>query len=89
MFQTLGICQAPFMARGYVSLHGLSALLSESLVSVEPSEGLYLRYDAGDWLGQRAKLVRPKFVQSIEKHWTRSGIRPNRLNNQHVEIWTE
>ncbi|MHB8205527.1 MAG: RNA ligase family protein [Desulfomonilaceae bacterium] len=82
MFQKLGICQAPFMARGHFSLQRLSALLSKSLVSVEPSEGLYLRYDDGDWLGQRAKLVRPKFVQSIEKHWTRSGIRPNRLSQQ-------
>jgi hypothetical protein len=70
------------MARGHFSLHALSALLSESLVSVEPSEGLYLRYDDGNWLGQRAKLVRPKFVQSIIKHWTRSGIRPNRLIQQ-------
>ena len=82
MFQRLGICQTPFMAGGHFSLHALSALLSESLVSVEPSEGLYPRYDDGDWLGQRAKLVRPKFVQSIEKHWTRSGIRPNRLRQQ-------
>jgi hypothetical protein len=82
MFQSLSICQAPFMAGGHFSLHALSALLSKSLVSVEPSEGLYLRYDDGDWLGQRAKLVRPKFVQSIEKHWARSGIRPNRLIHQ-------
>lgn len=82
MFQRLGICQAPFMARGHFSLHALNALLSESRVSAEPSEGLYLRYDDGDWIGQRAKLVRPKFVQSIEKHWTCRGIRPNRLSQR-------
>ena len=82
MFKKLGICQTPFMARGHFSIQRLSALFSKSLVSVEPSEGLYLRYDDGDWLGQRAKLVRSKFVQSIEKHWTRSGIRPNRLRQQ-------
>ncbi len=79
IFQKLGICQTPFMVRGHFSIQTLSALFSKSLISVETSEGLYLRYDNGDWLSQRAKLVRPKFVQSIEKHWTCSGIRPNRL----------
>jgi ATP-dependent RNA circularization protein (DNA/RNA ligase family) len=82
MFQRLGIFQTPFMARGHFSIQTLSALFSKSLISEEPSEGLYLRYDDGDWLRQRAKLVRPKFVQSIERHWTRSGIRPNRLIRQ-------
>lgn len=82
MFQRLGICQTPFMARGHFSIQTLSASFSKSLVSAEPSEGLYMRYDDGDCLGQRAKLVRPKFVQSIERHWTRSGIRPNRLSKR-------
>lgn len=42
-------------------------------------EGLYLRSDQGDWLVQRAKLVRHDFIQSVEQHWSRSGIKPNRL----------
>ncbi|MDR3605620.1 MAG: RNA ligase family protein [Syntrophaceae bacterium] len=79
MFQRLGICQTPFIARGHFSFETLGTLFSKSLLSEEPSEGLYLRYDDGDWLGQRAKLVRSQFVQNIEKHWTRGGIRPNRL----------
>lgn len=33
----------------------------------------------GDWLEQRAKLVRPLFIQAVEKHWSRSAIKPNRL----------
>ncbi len=86
MFQRLGLCQTPFIARERFSLQTLGTLFSKSLVSVEPSEGLYMRYDDGDWLGQRAKLVRPKFVQSIERHWTRSGIRPNRLSQRINEL---
>ncbi len=39
----------------------------------------YLRFDQGDWLEQRAKLVRPAFIQSIGGHWSRSGITANRL----------
>ena len=35
-----------------------------------PVEGLYLRVDDGPWLGRRSKIVRPDFVQSIEKHWS-------------------
>lgn len=47
--------------------------------SDNPAEGLYLRFDQGDWLVQRAKLVRPAFIQPVEQHWSRSGIKPNRL----------
>ena len=65
MFQRLGICQTPFMARGHFSIQTLSASFSKSLVSAEPSEGLYMRYDDGDCLGQRAKLVRPKFLHNL------------------------
>lgn len=79
MLKSLGIWQAPFIARGHFSLQTLNTLFSQSLLSEGPSEGLYLRYDDGDWLGQRAKLVRPQFIQNIQKHRARSGIRPNRL----------
>ena len=79
MFESVEICQAPFIAKGHFSFQTLNTLFSKSRLCEEPGEGLYLRYDDGDWLGQRAKLVRPKFVQSIEKHLVPSAIRPNRL----------
>ena len=42
-------------------------------------EGLYLRLDEGDWLRQRAKLVRSDFTQAIGEHWVRKGIVANQV----------
>lgn len=78
-FQALGISQVPVVKRGRFSLPKLKSLLSQSKLSDEPAEGLYLRLDRGDWLEQRAKLVRPTFIRSVEQHWSRSNIRANRL----------
>jgi ATP-dependent RNA circularization protein (DNA/RNA ligase family) len=79
MFRKIGISPVPEVARGHFSLSELNKHLSQSRLSSQPAEGLYLRFDHRDWLAQRAKLVRPAFIQSIEQHWSRSGIKPNRL----------
>lgn len=79
VFRVLGISQVPRVGCGHFTLAKLSELLSQSQLSNKPAEGLYLRFDQGDWLIQRAKLVRPAFVQSVDQHWSRSGIRANRL----------
>lgn len=79
MLLTLGISKIPMIKRGHFSLLELNSLLSQSRLSANPAEGLYLRFDQGDWLAQRAKLVRPAFIQSIDEHWSRSGIKANRL----------
>ena len=79
MFRTMGIFQVPMIKRGYFSLSELNGLLLQSQLSDKPAEGLYLRFNRGDWLEQRAKLVRPAFIQSVEAHWSRSGIKANRL----------
>lgn len=82
VFDTLEISQVPMMERGYFTLSELESLLSQSQLSNNPAEGLDLRFDQYDWLEQRAKLVRPAFIQSIEQHWVRSGIKPNRLKRE-------
>lgn len=41
-----------------------------SAYSEEPAEGIYLRLDEGDWLLDRAKIVRPGFIVG-NQHWTR------------------
>jgi hypothetical protein len=51
-------------------------------LSDQPAEGVYLRIDGEEWLEKRAKLVRPAFIQSVENHWSRSAIKPNRLSTQ-------
>jgi len=78
-FRAIGISQVPKINRGHFTLLELSELLSQSQISDKSVEGIYLRFDQGDWLVQRAKLVRPAFIQSIEQHWSRSGIKANRL----------
>lgn len=79
MFNALGISQVPLIQRGHFTISELKNLVSQSQLSEHPAEGIYLRFDQGDWLEQRAKLVRPAFIQSIEKHWSRSTIKTHRL----------
>lgn len=74
------ITRVPVIARGRFLLPDLVKLLTRSQLTDHPAEGLYLRYDQNEWLVQRAKLVRPEFIRSIGKHWSRAPIRPNRLH---------
>lgn len=82
LFYTLGVFQVPVIQRGRFSFSEINNFLSQSKLSNNPAEGLYLRYDKGDWLEQRAKLVRPAFIQSIEQHWSRSNIKANQLKQE-------
>jgi len=77
----MDIALVPTIARGRFTLEKLVALLSQSHLGDQPMEGLYLRSDRGDWLDQRAKLVRPAFIQAIGQHWSHSGIKVNRLTS--------
>ena len=79
IFEAIGISTVPKIGRGHFTFMELSELLSQSQLSDKPAEGLYLRFDQGDWLVQRAKLVRPAFIQSVKQHWSSSGIKANRL----------
>lgn len=81
LLKKMHVSKVPSLARGHFSYQMLNKLLSKSKLSDQPAEGVYLRSDQGDWLGQRAKLVRPTFIQRVEQHWSRSAIRPNRLRS--------
>ena len=85
LFQKLSIAQVPPIAQGCFTVLELSKLLAHSKLSDQPAEGLYLRFDQGDWLAQRAKLVQPAFIQSVAQHWSHSAIRPNRLRTEDDE----
>lgn len=76
------ISKVPGIARGRFTYPEIQELLSQSKLTNQPAEGIYLRIDHGDWLEQRAKLVRPAFIQAVEQHWSRSAIRPNRLTHE-------
>jgi ATP-dependent RNA circularization protein (DNA/RNA ligase family) len=75
------ISKIPDIVRGRFTYSEIQKLLSQSKLTNQPAEGIYLRLDHGDWLEQRAKLVRPAFIQSVEQHWSRSTIRPNQLTH--------
>ncbi|MGA6926762.1 MAG: RNA ligase family protein [Desulfosarcina sp.] len=76
------IYRVPMIDRGLFALPDLSKFMIQSKLSNRPSEGIYLRFDQGDWLAQRAKLVRPTFIQAVAQHWSRSGIKANRLMSE-------
>lgn len=78
---SLGLTTSPILGQGRYSLSALQQLLlsTTSHFGVEPLEGIYLRRDSGPWLQDRAKLVRPEFVQAIDDHWTRHAFEKNSL----------
>jgi ATP-dependent RNA circularization protein (DNA/RNA ligase family) len=80
LFKKMLIEQVPIITRGHFTFPEIEKLLSQSKITDQPAEGLYLRFDQGERLVQRAKLVRPAFIQSVEQHWSRSALKPNRLS---------
>ncbi|MGE4192449.1 MAG: RNA ligase family protein [Pseudodesulfovibrio sp.] len=80
LFKAMSIAQVPALARGHFTYPEIQNLLAKSKLGDQPAEGVYLRIDQGDWLAQRAKLVRPAFIQAVDQHWSRSAIKPNRLS---------
>ena len=81
MLEEMGIEKVPEIAKGNYSLSDIQMMLTQSRLSNDLAEGLYLRIDQEDWLFKRAKLVRSSFIQSINGHWSRSSIKPNSLHS--------
>jgi ATP-dependent RNA circularization protein (DNA/RNA ligase family) len=77
VLDALHVSRIPRIASGRFSFAEIEKLISQSRLTDHTAEGIYLRIDHDDWLERRAKLVRPAFIQTIVKHWSRSAIRPN------------
>jgi ATP-dependent RNA circularization protein (DNA/RNA ligase family) len=75
----LGLYEVPVLKCGHFTLPELQNMLSVSVLGSRQAEGIYMRYDEGSWLGSRAKLVRPQFIQSQEVHWSKKELRVNSL----------
>lgn len=75
----LGISTVPILGIGCFDVQALGSMLDSSRLTVGPPEGLYVRRQNSLHLTARAKLVRAEFVQSIGTHWSRSGLRRNKL----------
>lgn len=84
IFASLAVLSVPLLKTGIFSLSALEEIFTRSWFGDSPAEGIYLRYDKEGWLQGRCKLVRPSFVQSVEEHWSRSAITPNRLGVLHA-----
>ena len=75
----LGLAPIPRLAQGRLSMEQLLSLIGASRLGEGPMEGIYLRRDQGDWLEQRAKIVRAEFVEGIGKHWSEESLEKNAL----------
>ncbi len=78
-FRSMDLWGVPKITHGRFTLMELVECLSTSRFGDHPAEGLYLRHEKSDWLVQRAKLVRPAFIQSVTEHWSSREIIPNQL----------
>ena len=79
VLRDVGISVIPIISKEHFTMSELKEMLSVSHLCDKLAEGIYLRFDQGDWLKQRAKLIRPEFIQSVGEHWTRGGIKVNQL----------
>ncbi|UGT64003.1 RNA ligase family protein [Nocardia asteroides] len=77
--EDIGLHTVPFLGCGHFTLGELARLIRQSQVGHEQMEGVVARASTSDERQRRAKLVRPDFVQSIEKHWMTKPHTMNRL----------
>ncbi|HBA86881.1 MAG TPA: DNA ligase [Geobacter sp.] len=72
----------PEVFKGKATVASLKKLLQShtSAFRIGPMEGVVVRRESGDWLDERAKLVRPDFTQSIDEHWRSRKIEWNRVD---------
>lgn len=79
--ENLELKVVPKIFKGQVDKDKVLSLLlgSQSRFSSCPMEGLVMRTDDALWLLQRAKVVHPNFIQSVNQHWTKRAITWNQL----------
>ncbi len=87
LVRRLGLAVVPEVGRGRFDLERLKALLQQSALSESPAEGLYLRREQEGRLLERAKLVRPEFVQTIGAHWSKRHLASNQLDGMDAGDW--
>ncbi|MBV9416758.1 MAG: RNA ligase family protein [Solirubrobacterales bacterium] len=75
--EALGLSRVPRLAKGRFDLTELQRQLGMSRFGDTPMEGLVLRHTERP--GERAKLVRPEFLQAIDEHWRSQPVELNRL----------
>lgn len=81
LVRELRLEKVPEITRGRLSLAQLREMVLTRAAAYRsgPLEGVVVRRESGDWLEERAKMVRPGFVQAIGEHWRRRTIEWNRV----------
>ena len=82
----LGLETVPRLHTGHVGMQQLRDWVhgKHSQFRHGSLEGLVIRRENGDWLEQRAKLVRADFTQAIESHWRSRALQWNCVNSVSV-----
>ena len=81
MARGAGLSTVPLVATGVFGLPALRNLLGHSRLGSGPAEGVYLRWDDGDWLKARAQIVRPGWVMASDEHWETGPLKTNGLGS--------
>lgn len=79
MLERMNVQKVPMLGRGKYSLDQLMQFMGKSKYGNGLGEGIYLRQDDGDYLKNRAKIVRNGFKQKIERHWTKEKMCHNQI----------
>lgn len=82
LVEPLDLATVPLLAEGAFDEKALVRFLARSRLGTSLVEGIYLRWDEGDWLVARAKLVRPGWVPVGDEHWSRHPLETNRLASE-------
>ena len=82
----LGLITVPKLHTGHVDMNQLRdwVHVRHSHFRHGSLEGIVIRRESGDWLEQRAKLVRADFTQAIEGHWRNRALQWNRVKSEFV-----
>lgn len=75
------IAEVPYLGRMRINKQTIGDMLSKhpSKLYDGPMEGIYFRIDShAGYLLHRAKIVRPDFVQSFDRHWSKNKFAVNR-----------
>lgn len=76
-----GLVVVPSVFKGRTNLESLKKMLNSKTSCFRSGymEGVVVRRESVDWCVERAKLVRPDFIQTIGEHWRRRQIEWNRV----------
>lgn len=79
--QEAGLQVVPQMAHGHLSRAAVANMVNQGRSAFRdgPVEGVVIRRESGEWLIDRAKMVRADFSQSIAEHWRRRPLHWNRV----------